>query len=116
MNDEEIKLEFDKIKRRLDLLEGNTKHSIKKAAKQKTEGWYRKGSTIHKIIILDEENFFRIPKTISEIVHEFKSKDYHLKASDLTLPLRKIVRRGILKKTKRDANGTESKKWMYIRG
>lgn len=114
MNEQEIKKEFDEIKRRLNALEGKTKKVIKKSTKG-NNGWYKKGSTIHKILGLDEEKFFKDPKTISEIIQEFKSKDYHLKASDLTLPLRKIVRKGILKKAKKNKDGSESKNWRYIK-
>ena len=39
--------------------------------------WYKDGSTIHKILTLNEETFFKSPRKISEIIQEFKSKDYH---------------------------------------
>ncbi|HEX7320329.1 MAG TPA: hypothetical protein VF399_08230 [bacterium] len=97
--------------KRITALEG------KKAVKviSKTNTWYKHGSTIEKIKSLIDEGFFNAPQTISEIISELKTKDYHLKASDLTLPLRKIVRKGLLKKIKRNVNGSPSKKWLYIK-
>jgi hypothetical protein len=97
--------------KRLTALEG------KKAdrATPRTNAWYKPGSTIEKIISLTEEGFFNTPRTISEIISELKTKDYHLKAPDLTLPLRKIVRKELLKRTKRNADGSPSKHWLYIK-
>jgi uncharacterized protein (UPF0335 family) len=83
--------------------------------KEKAKTWYKQGSTIEKIILLIEEGFFNIPHTIKEIIAELKTKDYHMKASDLTLPLRKIVRKGLLKKIKRNADGSPSKNWLYMK-
>lgn len=77
--------------------------------------WYQKGSTIEKIWSLNEDNFLDQPKTIKEIVGKLTEKDYHFKASDLTLPLRNIVRNGKLKKTKDLPNGQKSNKWMYVK-
>ena len=111
--DEKIKKEFKKVWEAIEELKDSK--ATNKIIKPKNEEWYKTGSTIHKILILDKEGFFKSPKTISEIIQEFKSKDYHLKASDLTLPLRKIVRKGILKKTKKNVDGTESKNWMYVK-
>jgi len=113
MNDKEIILRFKAIEKRLDIIEGKTTKSSN--PKKESNGWYKKGSTIHKILVLIEEEFLNNPKTFSEIIKELKSKDYHLKASDLTLPLRKIVRKGILKKTKTRKDGPESKNWMYVK-
>jgi hypothetical protein len=80
-----------------------------------TKEWYQPESTIGKIILLIEEGFFKAPRTISEIIAELKTKDYHLKTSGLTLPLRKIVRKKILKRTKTNADGSLSKKWLYVK-
>ena len=85
-------------------------------AEQKTKTWYKPGSTIEKVIFLVKERFFKTPRAISEIISELKTKDYHLKASDLTLPLRKVVRKGILKRIKRNADGSPSKHWFYVGG
>ena len=81
----------------------------------KTKNWYRSGSTIDKIMILIEEGFFDKPKNLKEIISKFKTKDYHLKASDLTLPLRKIVRKGLLSKAKTLPDGNISKIWLYVK-
>lgn len=89
------------------------KRPIKTGSKIKT--WYKSGSTIEKIILLIEEGFFRIPRTIGEIISELKTKDYHLRAPDLTLPLRKVVRKELLKKTKINADGSQSKNWLYVK-
>jgi len=93
--------------RRLAILEGSGKIVEKK------NSWYKPGSTIDKIIKLISEGFFKDLKSIKEIISELKEKDFHLKASDLTLPLRKIVREGLLKKTKQLPSGKISKKWLY---
>ena len=71
--------------------------------------WYKPGSTIDKLMGLFKEGFFKEGKSISEIILELKSKDYHLKSPDLTLPLRKIVRKKILRK-----NDKLSSKWLYV--
>jgi len=113
MNKEEINKRFEIIEKRLDIIEGKPIKSSN--PKKESKEWYKIGSTIHKILILNEASFFNNPKTISEMIKEFKSKDYHLKASDLTLPLRKIVRKDILRKTKNKGNDAESKNWMYIK-
>lgn len=112
--DSEIKNRFEAIEKRLDVLEGK-KALRTKEQKDKDVNWYKKGSTIHKIIILLDDGFFDKPKTISEIVEELKSKDYHLKASDLTFPLRRIVRKNLLTRTKKNSDGSENKNWMYVK-
>jgi len=111
--DEEVKRRFEVIEKRLDAFEGKTTH-VHKEQKENNLLEHKEGSTAHKILILKNENFFDKPKSISEIVGELKSKDYHLKASDLTLPLRKIVRKNILIRTKRNPIGSEYKNWMYL--
>ena len=97
--------------RRLAALEGKKKVG----SPQKEKSWYKPGSTIEKIIDLIYAKFFNRPRTISDIISELKAKDYHLKSSDLTLPLRKIVRKGLLTKTKKHADGTVSKNWLYVK-
>jgi len=94
---------------RLLQLEGNN-------AKTKAKGanWYKPGSTIDKIVTLINHGYFKKPRTISEIQTRLKEQDYHFKSSDLTLPLRKIVRNELLKKTKYYLDGTPSKKWLYV--
>ncbi|MEM3172917.1 MAG: hypothetical protein QXE82_05195 [Candidatus Nitrosotenuis sp.] len=78
------------------------------------KNWYRSGSTIEKIITLIEEEFFNQNRTVGDIIKKLKSKDYHFKSPELTLPLRNIVRRGLLEKTKDLPDGTKSKNWTYI--
>jgi hypothetical protein len=77
--------------------------------------WYKKGSTIEKIIKLIDEEFFHTPRSINEIIQKLAEKDYHFKAPDLTLPLRNIVRKDMLKKVKDLPDGTKSKVWRYVR-
>jgi hypothetical protein len=77
--------------------------------------WYKKGSTIEKILILIDEGFFQAPRSISEIIQKLAEKDYHFKAPDLTLPLRNIVRKGFLRKIKDFPDGTKSKVWRYVK-
>ncbi len=96
--------------RRLSILEK------KKKIVDKKESWYKSGGTVDKIVKLISQSFFdKKPKNLTEIISELKTKDYHLKASDLTLPLRRIVRKGLLRKTKKMADGTISKKWLYVK-
>ncbi len=89
-----------------------TGHSSEPLVKEKT--WYRSGSTTEKIVTLIEENFFKQNRTIKDIITKLKSMDYHYQPKDLTLPLRVIVRRQLLAKTKDLPNGKKSKKWTYI--
>ena len=76
---------------------------------------YKPGSTIEKILSLISAKFFDRPRTIKNIISELKNKDIHMKASDLTLPLRKIVRKDLLKRTKENADGSASKNWLYVK-
>lgn len=76
---------------------------------------YKKGSVSDRIMKLINGGFFANNKTINDIIKELKSSDYHYKPADLTNPLRRIVRKGLLKKTKTLLNGTESKKWTFIK-
>ena len=85
------------------------------AKKTKNIGSFRPGTTADKIINLFEEGFFDRNKTISDIVDQLKSKDYHYKSTDLTLPLRRVVRSGMLKKTKDLSDGSKSSQWTYIK-
>lgn len=107
--DPEIKKILGNHEKRISALEG--RKTVKTDNTVKT--WYKKGSTIEKIILLIEEGFFSESRSISNIISELKTKDYHLKASDLTLPLRKIVRKGLLTRTKRNDDGSPSKNWLY---
>ena len=68
-----------------------------------------------KILELISERFFDKNRTISDIVSELKTHDYHKKSSDLTSPLRVIVRNNMLKKTKNLPDGTTSRYWTYVR-
>lgn len=95
--------------RRLSILEK------KEEIVDKKESWYKSGGTADKLVKLISEGFFNKPKNLTEIISELETKDYHLKASDLTLPLRRIVRKGLLRKTKKMADGTISKKWLYVK-
>lgn len=81
----------------------------------KSKNWYKPGSTVEKIVILIREDFFNQPRSLKEIISELEGKDYHLKDSDLTLPLRRVVRKGLLRKTKKMPDGTISKKWLYVK-
>lgn len=110
-NLKEISKMLQDHERRLTALEGK-RHS---SSPGKEKSWYKPGSTIEKIVGLISGKFFNKPRTISDIISELKTKDYHLKSSDLILPLRKIVRKGLLKKTKKHADGTVSKNWLYVK-
>lgn len=85
----------------------------KKKILDKQASWYKPGSTIDKVVKLITEGFFNKPKSLKEIIYKLKEGDFHLEPSDLTLPLRKIVRKGLLRKTKQLFNSAMSKKWLY---
>jgi|SRR3989344_646073 len=114
MKIEEIMKILDEHERRLALLEGKKIAKAEKTGEGKTKISYKKGGTTEKIISLNDENFFHQPRTINQIIDKLKEKDYHFKASDITLPLRNIVRNGVLRKTKLLDDGTKSKKWVYL--
>ena len=94
---------------RLAILENKKKVVDKKGA------WYRPGSTIDKLVKLISEGFFNKPKSLKEIISKLQERDFHLNPSDLTLPLRKVVRKGLLRKTKEFYGGAVSKKWLYVK-
>jgi len=75
----------------------------------------REGSTSDKISELIVDGFFDTNRTISDIVKELKTHDYHFKSTDLTLPLRTLVRKKLLKKTKDLPDKTVSKNWTYVK-
>jgi hypothetical protein len=79
------------------------------------KSWFRYGSTIEKIVNLIGEGFFNTPHSISDIIAKLKTKDFHLEAPDLTLPLRKVVRKGLLERTKKKSDGSFSKTWLYVK-
>ncbi|MBU4300519.1 hypothetical protein L6303_05425 [archaeon] len=113
ITEKEFKAILDDHERRITLLERKEPASKSKEVKsEKLANWYRKGSTTEKILSLG--NFFNQPRTVKEMLDKLKEKDYHFKASDITLPLRNIVRNGSLKKTKTLNNGTKLKKWAYV--
>ena len=115
ITDSEIRKILENHERRINILEGKESTPKSKTVKSdKSSEWYRKGSTTEKILSLG--NFFNQPKTVKDILDKLKEKDYHFKASDITLPLRNCVRKGTLKKTKTLSDGTKIKKWAYILG
>lgn len=113
IDQEQIQKMLENHERRIAALEGTTT-SIKKT--KVSSEWYKPGSTVEKIILLIKSDFFKKPRTLSDIVSELKTRDYHLKTSDLTLPMRNIVRKNLLKKTDKSPDGTKSKNWLYIEG
>ncbi len=90
-----------------------TKNISPKEDKSKDKSWFKPNSTIAKITELINEGFLDQNKTIKEIIDKLQSKDYHFKASDLTLPLRKIVRKGLLNKVK--SPDKKQTKWSYVK-
>lgn len=110
----ELKKILDDHERRLSLLEGRKVPKSKEMKDEKIKTWYRKGSTTDKILSLG--SFFNQPKTVKDILDKLKEKDYHFKASDITMSLRYIVRNGSLRKTKTLSDGTKLKHWVYVVG
>lgn len=79
-------------------------------------GATRAGSIANLILTLKARSFFRQPKLMRELIEELKSMDYHFKASNLTDPLRRLVRNGALRKVKGDKVGRNTRKWAYCEG
>ncbi len=76
----------------------------------------KSGSIAGNLNQLIEDGYFDQNRTIRDMIDELKSKDVHYEPSDLTRPLRTLVRGRHLKKTKNLPDGTKSKKWTYIKG
>lgn len=74
----------------------------------------KKGSVADNLNQLIEDEYFDQNRTIRDMIDELKSKDIHYEPSDLTRPLRTLVRSGRLKKTKNLPDGTKSGRWTYI--
>jgi len=91
-----------------------SKKSIIKT-KNDSDKWYQSGSTVEKILKLIDSGFFVENHTLADIIKKLKSYDYHFKQSELTLPLRTIVRHGDLVKTKDLPDGKRSKYWTYVK-
>lgn len=112
--DEEIRQRFEKNEKRIAGLEaklyGTTK-DVKNVPSTRVGGktWYKADGTPAKLVGLVEEKFFDSPKTLNEVVVQFEAKDYHFKLSDLTLPVRQLVRHGLLRREKK------GKQWAYIK-
>lgn len=96
-------------------LKKKNKSTSNKPNQKSAKNWYRSGSTTEKIIALIDESFFDQNRTVGNIIEKLKSKDYHFKSSELTMSLRAIVRKGLLKKTKDLPDDTKSKQWTYIK-
>jgi len=94
---------------RLSKLEG-TKPTI---TKEENKTQYNINSTRGKIMFLIEEGFFNSGRSIKDIIFELKTKDYHMKSPDLTLPLRKMIHEGILTRKKTTSENLQSKNWLY---
>ncbi|MGI0056774.1 MAG: hypothetical protein ACREAK_05305 [Nitrosarchaeum sp.] len=100
--------------REIELVKTGSKKTSKKL-KISGEQWYQPGSTVAKIIDLINEGFFDVNQTIGDVVEKLKSMDFHYKSSDLTLPLRKIVCKALLTRTKELPDGRKSRKWTDVK-
>ncbi len=112
MNDEDLIKKVQDHERRISALENNRVEAAPKGrAPSATENksWYKKDSTTAKLIGLLNEGFFDTHRTLGDQVKQFATKDYHFKAADLTLPIRQLVRRNMLKREKIGG------KWAYIK-
>ena len=76
----------------------------------------RKDTTGDKISQLISDGYFDTNRTISDIVEGLKTYDYHFKSTSLTSPLRVLVRKKALKKTKNLSDGSKSARWTYVKG
>ena len=93
----------------------NPARKVNENNSHKIKNWYKRGTTIDKIMSLISDGFFNENKAVKDIIIKLESKDFHFKPKDLTLPLRKIVRHGLLEKTKNLHGDVKSKKWTYIK-
>ena len=110
---EKIKL----LEQRVSKIERLTSTSAGQAIRENKEikkKWYRPNSTTEKIIFLINEGFFDKPQNLNKIIQQLKKKDIHLKTTELTDPLRRIVRKGLLEKTKDLQDGVNEKGWHYF--
>ena len=107
--EDEIRQRFEEIEKRMDKLEGKLVQEGKKSGEGKPDSklWYKPAGTVAKLVGLVGEGFFSEPKTLSEVSVAFAAKDYHYKLSDLTLPVRQLVRHGVLRREKKNS------KWAY---
>lgn len=110
-NIKEAETALNEFEKRITALE--SKKTVKEIIEKKS--WYKLGGTTAKIVELIDEGYFKTTHTLAEMVVELKTKDYHLKVTDLTPSLRQIVHRKLLKKTKTRTDGTPSNKWLYVK-
>ena len=112
MENDEI-LRFEPMNKRISALKAKIYSKEKKptAAIIRVEKklQYKPGSTVAKLVDLLNAGGFDTHKTLNEVAMQFAAKDYHFKLSDLTLPVRKLVRHGLLRREK------ISGKWAYIK-
>lgn len=103
MNDEEIRKRFEKIERRLDLLEGVDKKIKKNLGKKNYKG------LAGGIRFLIDNIFFDSPKSLKEIIDELKREGYHYSKSGVasTLSTTFVKSQRILNRIKED------KSWKY---
>ena len=87
----------------------------KPLTKKNQNKWYQKGSIAEKLLQFLDEGFFDKNRTVNDMIKNFKTKDFHFKPKDLTRPLRTIVRRDLLTKTKDLPDETKSSHWTYIK-
>ena len=111
--EDEIRKRFEENEKRIDALEAKLNGTELKSAnaKVKVENkvWYKPNSTVGRLMGLFSEGFFDTSKTLTEVSTQFKARDYHYELSDLTLPVRQLVRHGLLRREKIDS------KWAYVK-
>lgn len=98
------------LERRISMIEADLKQTVPDTAiggKTKLSG--KKISNAAKLSKLITDGFFDERRTLNDMVSHFKSMDYHFKQSDLTMPLRRLVRKDLLRREKVDG------KWAYFR-
>ena len=98
---------------KIDLSEGKNKNV--KIKSKSTKPPYKQGSVSDRLVKLIDNGFFDDNKTVNDMIEELKSQDYHYKRSELDTPLRRIVRKGLLKRTKTLQDGTTSKKLTFVK-
>lgn len=98
------------LERRISMIDADLKQTVTDTTiggKTKPRG--KKNSTAAKLAELITDGFFDERRTLNDIISHFKKMDYHFKQSDLTMPLRRLVRKDLLRREKVDG------KWAYFR-
>jgi hypothetical protein len=65
------------------------------------------------LVELEEEGFFRQPKSTNDVVGALAEKGHHVEAEDVTWQLRKLVEKKVLRRKKEIPEGATKPVWLY---